>query len=98
MWYKLYPCCSANYHLIDAINTIKQTHHISPEKVDSVKITFPTNGDAALKFKSPETGLEAVSYTHLDVYKRQVFIQSHNSRKQSFINKIETEQDEEVLQ
>ncbi|MCJ1759199.1 MmgE/PrpD family protein [Mammaliicoccus sciuri] len=58
MWYKLYPCCSANYHLIDAINTIKQTHHISPEKVESVKITFPTNGDAALKFKSPETGLE----------------------------------------
>lgn len=28
----------------------------------------------------------------------EVFIQSHNSRTQSFINKIETEQDEEVLQ
>ena len=58
LWFKLYPCCSANYHLIDAINSIKATNVIPIDKIETIDIIFPSNGDAALKYTHPTTGQE----------------------------------------
>lgn len=56
LWFKLYPCCSANAHVIDAVREIKKKHSFTVGEVASVDLFFPPNGDAALVHTSPENG------------------------------------------
>ncbi|WP_419954635.1 MmgE/PrpD family protein [Neobacillus niacini] len=56
LWFKLYPCCSANAHVIDAVKEIKMKHRFTAGEVASVELFFPPNGDAALVHTSPENG------------------------------------------
>lgn len=60
LWFKKYPCCSANYHTIDALTEIISEHDISSNTVDSVELIFPPGGDAALIHKNPETAKEGM--------------------------------------
>lgn len=56
LWFKLYPCCSANAHVIDAVKEMKGEQKFSAVDVDSVDLYFPPNGDAALVYARPENG------------------------------------------
>ncbi|MFS0662258.1 MmgE/PrpD family protein [Niallia alba] len=56
LWFKLYPCCSANAHAIDAIQYIKTQKKFSVDEVAFVDLYFPPNGDAALVYTHPENG------------------------------------------
>lgn len=56
LWFKQYPCCSANYHAIDALSEIIETHNVTSDSVQSIELVFPPNGDAALIHKRPSTG------------------------------------------
>ncbi|PTI80488.1 hypothetical protein BU064_00635 [Staphylococcus succinus] len=58
LWFKLYPCCSANYHAIDATISLQEQYHFKVEDIAQINVIFPTNGDAALKFSQPKNGLE----------------------------------------
>ncbi|WP_259340641.1 MmgE/PrpD family protein [Staphylococcus gallinarum] len=58
LWFKLYPCCSANYHAIDAVLMLQNKHSIIVQDIELINVIFPTHGDAALKFKKPVNGLE----------------------------------------
>ncbi|KAB7667734.1 MmgE/PrpD family protein [Bacillus sp. B1-b2] len=56
LWFKLYPCCSANVHVIDAIKEIQSVHSFRVEEISSVDLYFPPNGDAALVYTQPTNG------------------------------------------
>ncbi|PAD86176.1 hypothetical protein CHH55_19710 [Niallia circulans] len=56
LWFKLYPCCSANAHAIEAIQNIKAQRNFSIDEVASVDLYFPPNGDAALVYTRPKNG------------------------------------------
>jgi 2-methylcitrate dehydratase PrpD len=56
LWFKLYPCCSANAHVIDAVKDIKKKQKFNASEVASVDLYFPPNGDAALVYTRPENG------------------------------------------
>lgn len=56
LWFKLYPCCSANAHVIDAVKDIKARHRFTASEVASVDLYFPPRGDAALVYTYPENG------------------------------------------
>lgn len=56
LWFKLYPCCSANAHAIEAIQNIQAQRNFSVEDVASVDLYFPPNGDAALVYTRPKNG------------------------------------------
>jgi 2-methylcitrate dehydratase PrpD len=56
LWFKLYPCCSANAHVIDAVNDIKRKHSFTADEVASVDLYFPPKGDAALVYSRPANG------------------------------------------
>ncbi|WP_227416458.1 MULTISPECIES: MmgE/PrpD family protein [Bacilli] len=58
LWFKLYPCCSANYHAIDAIIELQQKYELHLNDIAQVKVIFPNYGDLALKFTQPTNGLE----------------------------------------
>nr|WP_259338831.1 MmgE/PrpD family protein [Staphylococcus shinii] len=58
LWFKLYPCCSANYHAIDATKSLLEKHSITTQNIRKINVIFPPNGDAALTFKHPTNGLE----------------------------------------
>ncbi|MFP7494958.1 MmgE/PrpD family protein [Terribacillus saccharophilus] len=58
LWFKIYPCCSAAYHTIDAAKKLRQNHSISLDDIAAVNIVFPTGGDAALISTHPKTGEE----------------------------------------
>lgn len=60
LWFKKYPCCSANYHTIDALTNIISEHDISSNSVKSVELIFPPGGDAALIHKHPKTAKEGM--------------------------------------
>jgi 2-methylcitrate dehydratase PrpD len=56
LWFKLYPCCSANAHVIDAVKDIKNRHRFTGAEVAYVDLYFPPKGDAALVYTRPENG------------------------------------------
>jgi 2-methylcitrate dehydratase PrpD len=56
LWFKLYPCCSANAHVIDAVKEIKKKQIFNADEVASVDLFFPPKGDAALVYTRPENG------------------------------------------
>lgn len=56
LWFKLYPCCSANAHVIDAVMEIKNKHRFTAGEVASVDLFFPPKGDAALIHTNPVNG------------------------------------------
>ncbi|MFK9094454.1 MmgE/PrpD family protein [Bacillus salipaludis] len=56
LWFKLYPCCSANAHVIDAVKDIKKKQKFTAVEVASVDLYFPPSGDAALVYTRPENG------------------------------------------
>jgi 2-methylcitrate dehydratase PrpD len=56
LWFKLYPCCSANAHVIDAVKDIKRKHSFTADEVASVDLFFPPKGDAALVYSRPANG------------------------------------------
>lgn len=56
LWFKLYPCCSANAHVIDAVKAIKKLRKFTVDEVASVDLYFPPNGDSALVYTRPENG------------------------------------------
>jgi 2-methylcitrate dehydratase PrpD len=58
LWFKLYPCCSAAYHTIDATKQIRQNHSFSPDDIAAINIVFPPGGDAALTSTHPHSGEE----------------------------------------
>lgn len=58
LWFKLYPCCSANYHAIDATIEIQQKYDLLIEDIAQINVIFPSHGDSALKFTQPQNGLE----------------------------------------
>lgn len=62
LWFKKYPCCSANFHAIDALTDLISKHDIpsNPVHVQSVELVFPPGGDAALIHKHPKTAKEGM--------------------------------------
>jgi 2-methylcitrate dehydratase PrpD len=58
LWFKIYPCCSAAYHTIDATRQILKDKVIDPNTITGINIIFPSGGDAALISKQPITGEE----------------------------------------
>lgn len=62
LWFKKYPCCSANFHAIDALTAIISKIGISSngDHVQSVELIFPPGGDAALIHKYPKTAKEGM--------------------------------------
>jgi 2-methylcitrate dehydratase PrpD len=56
LWFKLYPCCSANAHVIDAVKDIKNRHRFTGAEIANVDLYFPPKGDAALVYTRPENG------------------------------------------
>lgn len=60
LWFKLYPCCSANYHVIDALQVIIETYDIHDSDVAALELIYPSGGDAALVHQHPKTGKEGM--------------------------------------
>ncbi|MFD2831089.1 MmgE/PrpD family protein [Corticicoccus populi] len=60
LWFKLYPCCSANYHAIDAVKEIIEIYDLKESDVTGVELIYPPNGDAALIHTAPKTGKEGM--------------------------------------
>ncbi|TCP23763.1 2-methylcitrate dehydratase PrpD [Scopulibacillus darangshiensis] len=58
LWFKLYPCCSANAHVIDAAKEIMKNHTFIIDDIEHINLYFPPNGDAALVYRMPENGEE----------------------------------------
>ncbi|PJN87850.1 hypothetical protein CVN76_23715 [Bacillus sp. mrc49] len=58
LWFKQYPFCSAAAHGVDAATFLHRTYGLSDEDIESVQVSFPPNGDAALIHHNPETGEE----------------------------------------
>lgn len=58
MWFKLYPCCSAAHHAADAALAIRAARRPAPADIESVTVSFPPGGDAALVIREPKTGVE----------------------------------------
>ncbi|UEH02149.1 MmgE/PrpD family protein [Staphylococcus gallinarum] len=58
LWFKKYPCCSANYHAIDAVMALQSKFNIEIDNIEQINVTFPSQGDAALKYTRPINGLE----------------------------------------
>src|SRR5699024_718705 len=58
LWFKSYPCCIANTHVIDATKGILSNTSVDHREVQHINIYFPPNGDAALVYKYPENGEE----------------------------------------
>lgn len=58
LWFKLYPCCSANAHPIDATKEIIYNYKVDVRKIASIRLYFPENGDAALVYTFPQNGEE----------------------------------------
>ncbi|MEH7272996.1 MmgE/PrpD family protein [Neobacillus vireti] len=56
LWFKLYPCCSANAHPIDAVQDIKKRYRFTAGEVAALNLYFPPKGDAALVYTNPENG------------------------------------------
>ncbi|WP_152656905.1 MmgE/PrpD family protein [Oceanobacillus sp. CFH 90083] len=55
-WFKLYPCCSANAHSIDAVKELIENDMIDAKQIAAIQLYFPENGDAALIYKDPING------------------------------------------
>jgi 2-methylcitrate dehydratase PrpD len=55
---KAYPCCTAS-HPVGALAIELHKEGIRPQTIESVTITFPPGGDAALVVTSPTNGIEA---------------------------------------
>lgn len=74
LWFKQYPCCSANYHAVDALTEIITAHNITADSVQSIELVFPPNGDAALIHTHPLTGkagMFSVEYVSALLLQRQ---------------------------
>lgn len=56
LWFKIYPFCSAAHHAADAAVRLAALHSFAPAELESVRIVFPPNGDAALVERQPRTG------------------------------------------
>ncbi|MGX8792359.1 MmgE/PrpD family protein [Oceanobacillus sp. M60] len=55
-WFKLYPCCSANAHPIDATKALMRDWEVDLKQIASIQLYFPENGDAALIYTNPKNG------------------------------------------
>jgi 2-methylcitrate dehydratase PrpD len=58
LWFKQYPFCSAAMHGADAALFLQKKYDLSDEMIESVTVSFPPNGDAALIHRTPATGEE----------------------------------------
>ncbi|RDW18115.1 hypothetical protein CWR48_11015 [Oceanobacillus arenosus] len=58
LWFKLYPCCSANAHPIDATKELIEKYAFDIKKIKCIQLYFPQKGDVALVYTSPKTGEE----------------------------------------
>lgn len=58
LWFKRYPCCSANAHPIEAAQDLIKHHSIELANIDAIRLYFPRNGDAALVHRFPHSGEE----------------------------------------
>jgi len=58
LWLKKYPCCSAAHHAADAALSIYKAYKPDFRDIDSITVTFPPGGDAALVVREPVTGVD----------------------------------------
>lgn len=56
LWFKLYPCCSATAHPIDATKKLMERYSFHVNEIERINLYFPPNGDAALVYSMPENG------------------------------------------
>ncbi len=56
--FKAYPCCGASHLPLDAMTDLIATHGLQAAQAESVVVTFPPGGDAALVVTEPHTGLD----------------------------------------
>lgn len=57
---KAFPCCTASHPVAVGALELRQDNGLKPDMIDSVLITFPPGGDAALVAgKAPKTGIDA---------------------------------------
>ncbi|MDR7080308.1 2-methylcitrate dehydratase PrpD [Neobacillus niacini] len=105
LWFKLYPCCSANAHPIDAVMNIKKRHSFTSAEVASVDLFFPPKGDAALVYTHPENGeqgrFSAEYCTALILLERDLSIEnftvnSISAEVQDMMGKIKRKYDENI--
>ena len=58
LWFKIYPCCSASYHAIDAAHELWIHNGYTADEIAQVNVIFPPGGDAALVANNPGNGVE----------------------------------------
>lgn len=56
--FKAYPCCSATHSTADVLLQWHAQYGLAAERIESVTISFPPGGDAALVVKEPKTGYD----------------------------------------
>lgn len=105
LWFKLHPCCSANYHAIDAVKNIQKKYALPIETIDTINVIFPLQGDAALKFTKPTNGIEgrfSVEYVIAKLlYNHQLTLEDFFEKEisteiQSLMSKVRRTYDETI--
>jgi len=56
--FKAYPCCVAAHYAAEASLRLREEQGWPADRISTVRVSFPVNGDLALKVRSPRTGLE----------------------------------------
>ncbi len=57
---KAFPCCTASHPVAVGALALRNSHDLTPDEIETVTITFPPGGDAALVGSAtPATGIDA---------------------------------------